>query len=102
MREAIYDPDAPVGTQSEIYVDPMSLESRVRKVQDCEPVLDGVKMARDMPTGQMYRHVGSIPLVIASQWTKECGAAPGTKEFSEYAKKKLMSSDWAYLRVRSF
>lgn len=42
-------------------------------------------------------YLGSIPMVIASQWAKECGSGIGTKEFGEYAKKKLMSGDYSKL-----
>jgi hypothetical protein len=72
--------------------------------QDVQSVLDANQRAR---TGEMnrkseMRHAGSIPMVIAEQWSRECGAAIGTKEFAGYVKKKLMDGDWAKLRVHGF
>lgn len=52
--------------------------------------------------GDKWRLAGRIPLVVAEQWSRECGAGIGTKEFGEYAKKKLKDSDYAYLRVRGY
>ncbi len=46
------------------------------------------------------RKVGSIPFVVAEGWSRECGAAIGTKEFAEYCKKKLMDGDFAAFRVK--
>lgn len=46
------------------------------------------------------RLVGRIPLVIAEQWSRECGAALGSPEFREYVKKKLMSNEFAGFRVK--
>jgi len=49
-----------------------------------------------------WRLAGRIPLVVAEQWSRECGAGIGTQEFGEYAKKKLKDSNYAYLRVRGY
>lgn len=46
------------------------------------------------------RKIGSIPLVVAETWSRECGAGIGTKEFAEYAKKKLMSGDFAAFKIK--
>lgn len=46
------------------------------------------------------RLVGRIPAVIAEQWSAECGAAIGTKEFLAYCKRKLMDGDFAAFRVK--
>ena len=46
------------------------------------------------------RKIGSIPLVVAETWARECGAAIGSKEFAEYAKKKLMSGDWNAFKIK--
>ena len=46
------------------------------------------------------RKIGSIPLVVAETWSRECGAAIGSKEFAEYAKKKLMSGDWNAFKIK--
>lgn len=49
-----------------------------------------------------WRLAGRIPLVVAEQWSRECKAGIGSKEFAEYVKKKLKDSDYAYLKVRGY
>jgi hypothetical protein len=46
------------------------------------------------------RKVGSIPFVIAEGWSRECGAAIGTREFALYCKKKLLDGDFAAFRIK--
>lgn len=46
------------------------------------------------------RKLGSIPLVIAEEWSRECGAAIGSKEFALYCKRKLMDGDFAKFRIK--
>jgi len=46
------------------------------------------------------RKVGSVPLVVAEEWARECGAAVGTREFAEHVKKKLMDGDFSAFRVK--
>jgi len=72
--------------------------------QDVQGVLDKNQRARtsELNRHSEMRHAGSIPLVIAEQWSRECGAAIGTKEFAGYVKKKLMDGDWSKLRVHGF
>lgn len=48
------------------------------------------------------RLAGRIPFVVAEQWARESGSRIGTKEFAEYAKKKMMDGEFAKLRVRGF
>lgn len=71
-----------------------------RKVeQRVDGIHDAIKAAVDagMHKTKTSHYLGSIPMVIASQWAKECGSGIGTKEFGEYAKKKLMSGDYSKL-----
>jgi hypothetical protein len=77
---------------------------RILRSQDVQPILEANKRAQNTEIDRKseMRRAGSIPYVIAEQWSRECGAAIGTKEFGEYAKKKLMDGDWAKLRVRGF
>jgi hypothetical protein len=49
-----------------------------------------------------FRLAGRIPLVVAEQWSAECGEAIGTKAFSEYVRRKLADGDFARLRVKGF
>lgn len=46
----------------------------------------------------ILRYRGSVPLLEAQVWARECGAAIGTKEFNIYAAKKLQSAAYARLR----
>jgi hypothetical protein len=49
-----------------------------------------------------FRLAGRIPLVVAEQWSHECGEAIGTHAFAAYVRKKLMDGDFAKLRVKGF
>lgn len=49
-----------------------------------------------------FRLAGRIPLVIAEQWSAECGEAIGTQAFAQYVRKKLADGDFARLRVKGF
>jgi len=77
---------------------------RILRSQDVQPILEANKRAQnsELDRKSEMRRAGSIPYVIAEQWSRECGAAIGTQEFGKYAKKKLMDGDWAKLRVRGF
>lgn len=46
------------------------------------------------------RKIGSIPLVVAEQWSRECGEAIGTRAFAEYCKRKIMDGDFAKFRIK--
>jgi hypothetical protein len=60
--------------------------------------MDGAKWVGDA----RWRKVGSIPEVFADQWARECGAGPGTPEFMEYAKKKLLSGEYSKFVAKGF
>jgi hypothetical protein len=66
---------------------------------DVEPIVEGVKHLNNLvnperdKTGRLY--LGSIDPLTAANWSRECGHSIGTKDWAEYAKKKLMSSDYA-------
>lgn len=49
-----------------------------------------------------FRLAGRIPLVIAEQWSAECGEAIGTQAFAQYVRRKLADGDFARLRVKGF
>jgi hypothetical protein len=73
------------------------------KRQDVQAVIDAAKDARETlrpntgPVGGKY--LGTVPVLIAQQWAKECGAAVGSREWATYAKGKLKDGTWARLRV---
>ena len=76
----------------------------IKKSFDAQPIVDAVKMSSDIEApvrnDRGMLHLGSIDPITARNWSKECGAAVGTKEFAAYAKKKLMSNEFAKFAVK--
>ena len=72
---------------------------------DAEKVFEGVKLMSDAqvqtPTrdrqGRLY--LGSVDPITATNWAKECGHPLYSKEWKEYAKKKLMSNEFSKFRA---
>lgn len=77
---------------------------RVTRSQDVQSLIDQNKYeAEAAPSmfGQAaVRKIGSIPFVVADQWSRECGAGIGTKEFAAYCKRKLLDGDFAAFRIK--
>lgn len=75
------------------------------KTQDVTEVLRAAKGAQEMikkDTGPVQgRYIATVPVIVAEQWARECGAAIGTKEWSKYAKKKLKDPEFSGFRVHS-
>lgn len=67
----------------------------IRKTADADPVFDHVKyfsdLQKDKPkkSSDDKRYLGSLSPNRAAQLTRECGAGPGSKEFAQYAMKRL-------------
>ena len=78
----------------------------VRRHQDVQSLLDENKeMAAYAPSAHgdaKFRLAGRIPLVVAEQWSAECGEAIGTQGFAQYVRRKLADGDFAKLRVKGF
>jgi len=78
----------------------------VNRSQNVQSLIDENKeLSRTAPSmhgDAKFRLAGRIPAVIAEQWSRECGAAIGTKEFALYCKRKLMDGDFAAFRVKGF
>lgn len=76
----------------------------VQRTQDVEAVIRQNKIeAETAPSAYgdaRFRKVGSIPFVVAEQWSRECGAGIGSREFAVYCKRKLMDGDFAAFRVK--
>jgi hypothetical protein len=70
---------------------------------DAEPIVEAVKalgeIERPRRDAQGRLHVASVDPLTAANWARECGHAIGTKPFIEYAKKKLMSGEFAKFRI---
>lgn len=73
---------------------------RFIKTQNAEPLITAIRARMDQPDNKRanMRYLGSIPMVLAQTWARECGFAIGTKGFQEYARKKLMDGEFAKLR----
>lgn len=78
----------------------------IRKTQRCDPILEAVAAARDLPKGNRMRHVASIPLVVYYQWAREAGIPFGTQDFDkqmrEVVRKKLADGSHDRLKVHGF
>ena len=61
-------------------------------MNDVKMRAEGLSRATRSKSGKLY--LGSIDMVTATNWAKECGCGIGTKEYNIYAKKKLMSGDF--------
>ena len=76
----------------------------IRRSQDIQAIIDqNHQESIDAPTmfgDARHRKVGSIPFVVAEQWSRECGAGIGTVEFAEYCKRKLMDGDFSKFRIK--
>lgn len=76
----------------------------IQRSENVKSLIDANKALADalpsMHGDAKLRLVGRIPAVIAEQWSGECGAAIGTKEFLAYCKRKLMDGDFAAFRVK--
>lgn len=96
---------APAPYRERVLIDPSSAkgEFAIVKTQNVKEVLRAAEMARDVlkkDTGPVQgRYLGTVPVLVAQQWAKACGAAIGTKEWAAYAKKQLKDGTWAKLRV---
>ena len=76
----------------------------VQRSQDVQSLIEQNKIeAEIMPSmfgDAAWRKVGSIPFTVAEEWSKECGAGIGTREFSLYCKRKLLDGDFAAFRIK--
>lgn len=94
-------PSSPI--VEKLYLNPNGTDFHFIKTQDVQGILDAAKDASEVlkpntgPAGGKY--LGTVPVLIAQQWAKECGAAVGSREWATYAKTKLRDGTWARLRV---
>ena len=68
---------------------------RVEKTQDCTSIIEGIRAARDLPKGNVMRHVGSVPNLLLAQWMAEAGIRPSSPDYikkqHEVIRKKFLS-----------
>jgi hypothetical protein len=76
----------------------------IQRAQNVSDIIEQNKieagLAPSMHGDAKIRKVGSIPFVVAEQWSRECGAGIGTQEFAAYCKRKLMDGDFAAFRIK--
>lgn len=86
-----------------LYLDSNGTNFHIVKRQNVQQILEAAKDAAEIlrpntgPAGGKY--LGTVPVLVAQQWAKECGAAIGSREWAHYAKTKLKDGTWARLRV---
>lgn len=44
---------------------------RLETRQDCEPIVEFCKAAKDKPRDPMFRHVAEIPMSVIGQWMRD-------------------------------
>lgn len=60
------------GIQEYQHIDPMKPQDLiVETVQDCEPIMEQVKIERDAPVGKEWRKVAVVPMAFFDKWAKE-------------------------------
>lgn len=82
------------------YSDPNKIH--VQRSINVEPIFETLKKFRHILKKdgmQSGRYLGSVDRYTAQNWANECGAAIGTQEYIEYAKKKLMSGEFSKFRM---
>jgi len=91
IRERVFDEDGKIIFQ---------------RTQDVQGIIDRNKADAEL-LPSMHGHaatrmVGRIPLVEAENWSRECGAAIGTKEFAKYVEKKLTSGEFPAFCIKKY
>ena len=77
-----------------------------RRTQDVAGIIEQNKIEADilpsMHGDAAIRKVGSVPMVVAEEWARECGCAIGTTGFMDHLKRKLADGDFAAFRIKGF
>ena len=94
-------PSSPI--VEKLYLNPNGTQFHFVKTQDVQGIIEAAKDAAETlrpntgPAGGKY--LGTVPVLIAQQWAKECGASVGSREWAIYAKGKLRDGTGERLRV---
>jgi len=96
MRRLLdYDPETK--TTDYIHLDGTG-KAVIESIQDVEDSINFNKLMGEKLNRKDERwFVSNIPNALCIRWSQECGAKPFTKEWVEYAKKKVMDRDFAKL-----
>ena len=91
----VLDFDPITNTTTYFQHDSINQKNLITYSQDIEPIIEQNKRAAEhFNKKAKYWHVGTVPDVLIMQWAKECGHKPFSKEWQEYAKKQLDSSEY--------
>lgn len=77
-------------------------EIRLVRVQDAEPILDGIQELRSsgLTGSEDFRHVGRIPAVVLEGWLNDAGVSFNDhKAVEEIIHRKLLDGEFSKLRV---
>ena len=98
----LFDFDPITGVKT-LYVDRDDGGFDLVTIQDCSVVLDHNKAMQNLDKNKKSEmwHAASIPPVIEVAWRNE-GVRLEDKNCREEIRKRLNSSDWAYLRADNF
>lgn len=77
---------------------------RIEKTIDTEPMLEAIKaygdfIDRHTQNKRSQRYIGSLDPITAYNWMQECGAKIGTREFAQFAMKRI-KNDIDYRRFK--
>lgn len=97
---------ATAGAITEHFVDHATPgEFSLVRVQDCDKIIEGVKDASDLAvrranTQSFQRYLGSVPCIIALEWSNEWGVRLYSKEWTQKARHRLLHDpNWRLLRA---
>lgn len=77
----------------------------INKTMDVEPILDGIAafngfLDKHAQRKASQRYLGALDPYTAQCWARECGAQVGTKEFAEFAIKRI-TTDIDYRKFKA-
>ena len=98
MRLLDYDPFTGITTYFEH--DALTQKNTIKYSQDVEPIFEMNKFeAQALDKKKDWWKIGTIPNAIIMQWSQECGHPAYSKEWQEYARKKLNDRDYCKMNV---
>lgn len=101
-----FDFDRHSRTREEMIISTDGRQVHVKRTQDCAPIIDAVKDARDLPKLKNMRYVGTVPLTLYVQWAQEAGVELGREDsdakMREIVRRKFSTDEYRHLKVGGF
>ena len=96
-KKVLLDYDQESKTAEYIHLDGTG-QAVIESIQDVDSSIEfnAFMAEKHDPKGERW-FVSNIPNHLCLKWSQECNAKPFTKEWIEYAKKKVMDRDFAKL-----